>query len=646
MTDWDPSAVAAVLRTESRFPGGSVVGVLAVGHSQTRIWVLESEPVEAEGEDPAGAVAGSPVILAERRLDDVGTDLFDALLLDRVAGRIADLPGADEELAQRLRRPEGEPWIGLRAHLVGEVRRAREELSAWHSSTIDVDQIPGISPDGPLRLDRIELDNALRPHVLRLAREFGATIEESGRRPSLLDGVHLLGGGQIPLIVRSVYDVLGVSPTVVGRDDLVAAGARARATPPSGQPVHNGSTRPGGVPSQARTFAPAEGLMLQPSTRTPNRARATGTDRSDADRNGADRGVADRGVADRGVVGRNGAGGQTASAPAEREPRTELTDTGSLRLLRDDEDGFDEGGLDGSAGPTPHRRGRLLVPLLGGIAVLAALAVIGVTLVHNGTVPGLDSTDPVSSDLGPATTVQPTATTAAALLPAAQELSAARVGGIAIRVSWDEVEGARRYALYRDAGTADEKVRTTITTELTDRPGDGRTHEYTVVAIDAAGTEGESSQAVTAKAATPYGKLQEIASAWTGIVPIRPGREGSAGQTCTARPARNAKQVDRIVCTYPKNLTVTVFDHVDADGTDERYEKLSSAKGVTADTWKVELQDDVQDSGRTLAGGTKSSRWLWWDYTSAPSYAIQARWPGRSAAKLSAWVQQRLPFHT
>lgn len=48
MTDWDPSAVAAALRTENRFSGGSVVGVLAVGHSQTRMWVLESQTLAEE----------------------------------------------------------------------------------------------------------------------------------------------------------------------------------------------------------------------------------------------------------------------------------------------------------------------------------------------------------------------------------------------------------------------------------------------------------------------------------------------------------------------------------------------------------------------------------------------------------------------
>lgn len=629
MTDWDPSAVAAVLRTENWFPGGSVVGVLAVGHSQTRIWVLEAERAETAGDDPgeesAGAVAGNPVILAERRLDDVGTDLFDRLLLARAAERIADLPGADDALIERLNHPKGEPWTGLRAHLVGEVRRAREELTAWHSATVEVDDIPGITSDGPLRLDRIELDNALRPHVLRLAREFAATIEESGRRPVLLDGIYLLGDGQIPLIVRSVYDVLGVSPTPVGREHLVAAGARARAAAPTREKPHNGSSRPGGVPGQGRALTASQERNLRLS---PPRTKGA------------------NGVA----VASGGPDGSLPPAPETEPPNgTELTDTGSLRLLRDDEDGFDEGGLDGSRQPDPRRRARRrrrLVSLLSGLTVVVALSVAGVLLVRGGVVPGLSTADPVDSELTSQQDVQATTVgTTDAGLPAVDDLTAERVGGIAIAVSWTAVEGAQRYALYRDAGTVDEKVRTTITTELTDRPGDGKIHEYTVVAIDADGTEGAATDPVEARAAAPYGKLQSIASDWSGIVPVRPGRKGNAGQTCEAVPAKTAKQVDRIVCEYPKNLTVTVSDYGSQSDVDDRYEQLAAGKHVSSDTWKVKVDGEVKDSGRMLTGGSKSSPWQWWDYDSASGYVIEADWPKHKAAKLAAWVERRLPFH-
>ena len=687
MTDWDPSAVAAVLRTENRFPGGAVVGVLAVGHAQTRMWVLESELVD---EGPEGRrVHGNPVILAGSGLAEVGSELFDRLLLDRAVSRITEIPGADEELAGRLQDPLGEPWGTLRMRLVAQVRRARGELAAWHSATVDVDGIPGITPDGPVRLDRIELDNALRPYVLRLARDFAAMIETSGFRPAQLDGIYLLGDAGMPLIVRSVYDVLGVSPTV--GSELVAAGDRSRAagdgTPPA--PVRNPATRSVGVPGQARPISPAHGLSLRPTPPKNGRVVIPGTtvakpepvvtppstDPDDAEvyRPEADEiEIEDVGGDDAAEgtevvapvvenppvvteVKKNGATNGHAVAkvngapvPAAEVPRVELTDTGSLRLLRDEGDGFDEGRLDGTAAPKAKKR-RRLVPILGGVSVMVAAAVIVFSLVQGGN-SSSDSNDSNDSDpvasagpLSPASTSLPTVslTPEVVVLPAVSGFAARRVG-IAIALSWDPVDGADRYQVYRDAGTPEEKIRSTAGTKLTDRPGDGLTHSYTVLALDADKNAGESGGAVEAKASTPYGKLQNIASTWTGIVPARPGQKGAAGQVCEPKTGK----VSRIICHYPDQLTLAVFHYGSETATDHRYGVLAEGKGVKKSTWNTPLHDDVKDTGRLLTGAHGSTPWRWWSYGSAPSYAIQAQWPGHSAADLTRWVNKRMPFHS
>ncbi len=69
-------------------------------------------------------------------------------------------------------------------------------------------------------------------------------------------------------------------------------------------------------------------------------------------------------------------------------------------------------------------------------------------------------------------------------------------------------------------------------------------------------------------------------------------------------------------------------------------------KGINSGQWNVRLRDDVNATGRLLVGGRGTNTWRWWDYESAPSYAMQANWPGHTSRELAAWVQKRMPFHS
>ena len=59
----------------------------------------------------------------------------------------------------------------------------------------------------------------------------------------------------------------------------------------------------------------------------------------------------------------------------------------------------------------------------------------------------------------------------------------------------------------------------------------------------------------------------------------------------------------------------------------------------------MQLHDDVDDRGRLLVGGRVKNPWRWWSYESAPTYAIQADWPGHTRVQLAQWVKKRMPFH-
>ncbi len=322
-----------------------------------------------------------------------------------------------------------------------------------------------------------------------------------------------------------------------------------------------------------------------------------------------------------------------------------LTDTGSLRLLRDEDDGFDENRLTGTQ-PQARKRRKLVVPVLGGVTVMVAASLIVVGLVRNDEPDNTASASPVSagSDLSaastapsPSPTFSPTPEVVA--LPAVKGLKARKVG-IAVALTWEEVEGADRYAVYRDPGTPDEKVRTAVTTKLTDRPGDGITHTYAVVALDEQENEGVPGPEVKAKALAPYKKVQHIASEWTAVVPQKPNRPGESGQVCVPKANKLNGSDGRIVCNYPDGLKVTLFHYDTPETTDRRHDDLAATKGVKSGLWTIERKEKAELTGRQLSGRRMGGAWRWTTYDSAPNYAVQLQWKGHSPAELAKWVKQ------
>lgn len=595
-----PVAAALRLAALGRFPVGAVVALYSLGGGSTETAVVESTPDGVR----VRALGG---------IDGVGGELFDDLLYRQViAHAVTDV---DAEVAHRLWEPPDAQWRRAGEDLFREVRRAKEELSQQHAVTLDTGQLVGT----PVRLSRFELEGVLRPYVLRSARELAATVELAGLRPRQLDAILVIGGsGRMPLVSRAIYDVTGVQPQLA--PDLVdepgpVTGA-AGWSPPT---APAGSAAPFGSAGEAGSTAPT-GSAIGPA------APIT-------------------------VIGRQ-SGEEAAAAAAAAAAATAATGSIDLSALA--------APRPPAASPQPLRQPaasslwRRRWPL---IALAAVVLVVG-GLILNGPASGDDDGGPEDGPTRPVPGATPTGSgtaTATATTPI-DELGAAdlaavtglrvKVRSISVDLSWTEVPDAEGYTVYRDAGTPDQTLRTVPGTTLTDRPGDGDQHTYSVVAVDADDRQGPSSATVTATAEAPYGDVQDIASSWTAVVPVTPGRRGTAGQTCRPVPGPVGRADGRITCQYQNGIRFVLYRFAFTADRDLRTDELAAGAGVDDGRWGAAPPRGSRLTGRLVVSDSQAAGgpWRWWTYDAAPAFGLYVQWPKRSAKDLEGWWRSRAPF--
>lgn len=279
-----------------------------------------------------------------------------------------------------------------------------------------------------------------------------------------------------------------------------------------------------------------------------------------------------------------------------------------------------------------RRRGRL--PIIATLLVVAvALAAAGAAAVSSALGDG------GGSDPGNGVAVS------SGRLAAVSGLTAVE-SGIAIEVSWNPVEGASRYIVYRDGGTPSEKSETVSGTNFTDRPGDSADHVYTVAAVDEAGATGTLSKGVKANAAAPWGAVQDIASTWPTVVPATPAAQGAYGQTCSERPTISDFSNGKILCQFPSGITLVVLRYPSGEDRAKRATQIDTEEGGTPSPWKATSQDgNTTRSGTVLVAPPDDEiQWRWWNFEDEPTFAMYASWEGHSQQELGAWWQSRLPF--
>jgi len=167
-----------------------------------------------------------------------------------------------------------------------------------------------------------------------------------------------------------------------------------------------------------------------------------------------------------------------------------------------------------------------------------------------------------------------------------------------------------------------------------------------VVAVDETDREGPSGEPVSAEAEAPYGAVQSIASAWTAVVPITPGKKGTAGQTCKGSSADKDYSDGRIECAFANGVRLILLSYSSPDQRDQRGDQLADHKRVTDTKWSAAQRGGASYSGRLLTADSKATGgpWRWWTYNTASSYAIYAYWPKHSAKQLGSWWKSKAPF--
>jgi hypothetical protein len=540
------------------------------------------------------STATGVVVRALGGIAGVGGEQFDDLLFRKVVAH--KLKSTDVQLAGRVWEPPDAEWRRASEHLFREVRRAKEELSQQRN--VDLDTGPLINV--PLELSRIELESVLRAEILRSARELGTTIELAGLRARQLDGILLTGGSvRIPLVTRAVFDVIGVHPEVLTEESIDSA-------------LYLGAA------------------FWKPSIRVgPNPAPLTVAGGQTREEAAADAAAAAAALAATGSI-------DLSALTPPRPAIAGSTDSATSTALRA---GVKRAGLSAW-----RRRWPVIV------AVAAVLVVAGFVL--NGPASGDDEAGPAGLAPTGQTQPGPDQTTAVdalggAKLPPVTGLSV-QTRNISIDLTWDNVPGATAYAVYRDAGTPDQTVRSVPRTTFTDRPGDADQHQYSVVAVDETAQQGPPSAQVSAEAEAPYGELQPIASAWTAVVPITPGKKGTAGQTCKGSATDSEYSNGQIRCTFGNGVRLVILSYPSSDERDKRADQLADLKRVSTSKWGAAQREGTRYSGQLLTASSKAADgpWRWWTYDAASTYAIRADWPKHSAKQLSSWWDQKAPFRS
>jgi hypothetical protein len=619
-----PFAVSRLLAERNQLPAESKIALFDLGGGGVETAVIEAAGAAGSGTAGDRGSAGDQfVVRALGGIAGLGGECFDDLLFQQVA--VGAFSGQD---SARLLDPPDAEWRRSAEGLFREVRRAKEELSRSHSVRLDHGTL---MPHSPLQLNRIPMEALLRPEVLRSARELATTIELAGLRPRTLDAVYLIGGAsQMPMVSRVIYDVLGVTPTVLDESGFLAGAAGW--TPQDRIDPNLTRTTPAGRTLQAQrpTILPTTGSIpvIRPLAATavpPTPAPQPSAPQPSAPQTSATA-----------LIAMPPAPPGTPVPAAEPGP----DHPGPIRL--------------DPAPPTGRPVWRRPVPVL---VVVVAVIVVALLLGGFALNDGDAATTGAATGAGPTPSPSPTPEpTPSATLDVSDSLLpvaglTAHTKKITVTLRWSRVDGADSYQVVRDGDTPAEVSQPVAGTRFADRPGDGDRHTYRVVALDVDGNEGPVGNTVRPPAAaTPYGAEQDIASVWITMIPEKSGAKGKAGQTCKGTKASSEHSNGRIVCRLKNGLQYQILRFASKKQRDARVAQLTKAKGAHAGRWSVKGKGSraKKVTGQLITAGAKAPNGPWrvWTFDDRPTYAMSVQWPKHSAKALAQWWQKKAPFQS
>jgi hypothetical protein len=180
----DATAALTVLRTRPGFPGDGVVALCDFGASGTSVTLSD---------------VGSNVqqIGASIRYTDFSGDEIDQLIANRVQ--------AGASSAEMTTNVAGTAQMGSYTRLLGECRRAKEELSAATVATIST------GSDEDIQLSRTEFEQLISRPLDRFVSTLEEILQRNGIPRANLAGVATVGGGaSIPVLATRLSERLQV----------------------------------------------------------------------------------------------------------------------------------------------------------------------------------------------------------------------------------------------------------------------------------------------------------------------------------------------------------------------------------------------------------------------------------------------------
>jgi Hsp70 protein len=225
-----------------------------------------------------GANQNGFTVLAEAGLPDLGGLDVDQALLEHLGRTVSR---RDPTRWSHLLRPESTGDRRAQRALREDVKAGKEALSR-HPQT----EVPLPEPFGDVLVTRAELEQLIRPSLLRSVELLAGTIRSTGLTPDRLAGIYLVGGSsRIPLIATLIAESVRVVPASLDQPETaVAMGAHhvpqegtsmrtphrpAPASGPTPPPRPSAAPGPGGPPRPRTGPQPVAQPMPQGPSRPP-----------------------------------------------------------------------------------------------------------------------------------------------------------------------------------------------------------------------------------------------------------------------------------------------------------------------------------------------------------------------------------------
>lgn len=137
----------------------------------------------------------------------------------------------------------------------------------------------------------------------------------------------------------------------------------------------------------------------------------------------------------------------------------------------------------------------------------------------------------------------------------------------------------------------------------------------------------------------PWGELQALADAWSGVVPSRPNRVGPRGQRCEPGTTTSRYATGRVVCRFRGKQVLFIESYATPQDRERQITVEATKKGARESRIRIAARPKVAAGSRvTLTGvDAQGEVWLWWAYREPELYSLYSRWHGHTLRELQNW---------